>query len=72
MDTSMFAAPETLVLNLNNQLVNYLLEHVDGPNTNMFCEQLYDLAELSNKPLAPEAMTKFISRSNEIMMLLAK
>ena len=35
-------------------------------------EQLYDLAMISHQPLAPEKMTKFISRSNEIMMLLAK
>jgi molecular chaperone HtpG len=27
---------------------------------------------LSHKPLNAEAMTKFISRSNEIMMVLAK
>ncbi len=38
----------------------------------MFCQQLYDLAMISNKPLSPEEMTKFISRSNEIMMKLAK
>jgi molecular chaperone HtpG len=38
----------------------------------MICEQLYDLALLSHKPLDPEAMTKFIQRSNEIMLLLAK
>ena len=35
-------------------------------------EQLYDLAMISHKPLDPEAMTKFIARSNEIMMVLAK
>ena len=38
----------------------------------MICEQLYDLAQLQNAPLSPEAMTKFIARSNEIMMLLTK
>ena len=38
----------------------------------MFCQQLYDLAVLAHKPLTPEEMTKFIARSNEIMMLLAK
>jgi molecular chaperone HtpG len=38
----------------------------------MFAEQLYDLAMISNQPLAPEAMTKFMKRSNDIMMLLAK
>ena len=38
----------------------------------MICQQLYDLAMLAHKPLNPDEMTKFIARSNEIMMLLAK
>ena len=73
MDPSMFgSAGETLVLNANNQLVQYVLEHGDGENTNKFCEQLYDLALLSHGTLNPERMTAFIARSNEIMMMLAK
>lgn len=72
MDPSMFGGDETLVLNANNKLVQYVLENKDGENTNLFCEQLYDLAMISHKPLSPEAMTKFIGRSNQIMMLLAK
>ena len=72
MDPSMFGGDETLVLNANNKLVQYVLENKDGENTNLFCEQLYDLAMISHKPLSPEAMTKFIARSNQIMMLLAK
>ena len=47
-------------------------EHKDGSNVTMICEQLYDLALLQNAPLSPEAMTKFIARSNEIMMVLTK
>ena len=62
----------TLVLNANNDLVKYILEHKDSEHVPMFCEQLYDLALLGNQPLAPDAMAKFIARSNEIMMLLAK
>ena len=62
----------TLVLNANNNLVKYILEHKDSEHVPMFCEQLYDLAMLSNQPLSPDAMTKFIARSNDIMMLLAK
>lgn len=72
MDPSMFGDEETLVLNANNKLVQYVLANKDGENTNLFCEQLYDLAMISHKPLSPEAMTKFIARSNQIMMLLAK
>ena len=63
---------ETLILNANHPLVQYVVEHKDGENVEMICEQLYDLAKLQHAPLAPEAMTKFIARSNEIMMLLAK
>ncbi len=73
MDMSMFGAEgETLVLNANHPLVTYITEHEDDANTKMICEQLYDLAKLQNAPLSPEAMTKFIARSNDIMLLLAK
>ncbi|MCI9134758.1 MAG: molecular chaperone HtpG [Lachnospiraceae bacterium] len=72
MDPSMFGGNETLVLNANHKLVQYILEHRDSDHVPMFCQQLYDLAMISNKPLSPEEMTKFIARSNEIMMLLAK
>jgi molecular chaperone HtpG len=38
----------------------------------MVCEQLYDLALLAHAPLEPEAMTKFVARSNEILSLIAQ
>ncbi len=72
MDMNMFAADQTLTLNANNELVKYIFEHKDSENVPMFCEQLYDLAVLSNHPLAVDEMTKFVERSNKIMMLLAK
>ena len=72
MSPDMFGTSVTLVLNTNNALVKYVYEHKDDENINMFCEQLYDLALISHKQLDPEAMTKFIARSNEIMMLLTK
>ena len=72
MDMSMFAPEETLTLNQNNSLVKYLLAHKEGEHTDLFAKQLYDLAALANAPLQPEAMTAFIERSNESMMLLAK
>ena len=62
----------TLVLNANHPLVQYIMEHKDGENVMLMCEQLYDLAVLQNAPLSPEAMTKFIARSNDIMLLLTK
>ena len=72
MDPSMFGGDYTLTLNANHPLVQYVNNNKDNENVNMFCEQLYDLAMLSNQPLAPEAMAKFVKRSNDIMMLLAK
>ena len=72
MDPSMFGTDATLILNANHPLVEYVVAHKDGENTEMFCHQLYDLAMLAHKPLSPEEMTEFVKRSNEIMMKLAK
>ena len=63
---------QTLVLNANNDLVQYLLVNKDGEHSDMFCKQLYDLAMISHQPLQADKMTEFINRSNEIMMLLTK
>ena len=63
---------ETLILNASHPLVQYVNEHQEGENVEMICEQLYDLAKLQQAPLAPEAMTRFIARSNEIMLMLTK
>lgn len=73
-DPSMFggSAGTTLVLNSGNALVQYILEHEEGDHTKTICEQLYDLALIAHKPLEPDAMTKFINRSNEILSILAK
>ena len=72
MDMGFGQEGETLVLNASHPLVQYVLENKEGDNVKMICEQLYDLALLQNAPLKPEAMTKFIARSNDIMMLLTK
>jgi len=68
----MFGGGETLVLNSNHPLVQYVLENKKEENTSLICEQLYDLAMLSNKPLSAEAMTKFVERSNKNMVMLTK
>lgn len=71
MDMGMFGSEgQTLILNDNNALVKYIIENKDSEDVNMFCEQLYDLALIANKPLSPDAMTRFVSRSNEIMLKL--
>lgn len=73
MDSSMFGdGGQTLVLNANNNLVQYILNNPEGENTAMVCQQLYDLALLAHAPLEAEAMTKFIARSNEILSFMTK
>ena len=73
MDPAMFGGQgETLVLNANNALVKYIFENKDSEHVPTFCQQLYDLAALAQRPLPAEEMTKFVARSNEIMMLLTK
>ena len=73
MDMSMFAGEgETLILNANNELVQYVLNNGEGEHTDIICQQLYDLALLAHKPLTADALTKFVERSNKIMKLLMK
>lgn len=72
MDPSMFGSEETLVLNAAHPLVRYLSEHEESEHASLICQELYDVAMLAHKPLAPEAMTEFVRRSNEILLLLTK
>lgn len=62
---------QTLTLNANHPLVQFVMDNEEGENVTTICEQLYDLARIQNAPLDAEAMTKFVQRSNDIMMLLA-
>ena len=72
MDMSAFGGEgETLILNANHPLVKYVLDNKEGENTAKICEQLYDLASLAHGQLSPERMTKFVNRSNDIMMIMA-
>ena len=61
---------ETLVLNSNNKLVKYVLDNPEGEITPTICCQLYDLAVLANKPLTADELTRFVTRSNEILAKL--
>lgn len=67
---------ETLILNTEHPLVQYLVEHrsdADAKETvDMISEQLYDLAKLQQSPLSADEMSKFISRSNDILLKMAK
>ena len=70
-----FAGGETLVLNTGNSLVKYLLSHkenTEDEKTVLICEQLYDLARISNKPLSAGDMTKFINRSNKVLKIITE
>ncbi|MCF0133326.1 MAG: molecular chaperone HtpG [Blautia sp.] len=72
MDPGMFGGQETLILNAAHPLVKYVAANQESENTGIICEQLYDLALMSHKQLSPDEMTKFVKRSNDIMMLLTK
>ena len=72
MDPSMFGGQETLVLNAKHPLVQFVAGNKDSEKTPVICEELYDLAMLSHKQLSPEEMTKFVQRSNEILLMLTK
>ncbi len=63
---------ETLVLNAGHPLVQYVLSDREAASVPMICEQLYDLARISQRPLTQEEMTRFMKRSNEILLLLTK
>ncbi len=67
-DSSMFAPKPTLILNNNNALVKYVIENKDTDDAKIVCEQLYDLALMSNQRLSTEAMAKFVERSQEILL----
>ena len=70
--TGLGAEGETLVLNMNNDLVQYVLNNDESENITTICQQLYDLARLANHPLKPEEMTAFVARSNKILSILTK
>lgn len=75
MDMSqMFPKEQTLVLNAANKLVKAMIDlknnEAKKDDVKLISEHVYDLAMLSHQPLEPEAMSKFIERSNEILMKL--
>ena len=71
-DSYSYPLEEVLTLNASHPLVQYILENGEGEYTEIFCRQLYDLARIANRPLPPEEMTAFVSRSSEIMIALTK
>ncbi len=75
MDMShMFPKEQTLVLNSSNKLVKALTDmkadETRKDEIKLISEHIYDLAMMSHQPLEPDAMAKFIERSNDILMKL--
>jgi molecular chaperone HtpG len=72
--SSMFPKEQTLVLNSSNKLVKAIMDLKNNDqkkdDIKLISEHIYDLAMMSHQPLTPEAMSKFIERSNEILMKL--
>lgn len=64
----MFKDEYTLVLNLQNPIIKKLSAMSDK-NKKLVCEQVYALAKLCNKPLTPDEMSEFITRSNKILTM---
>ncbi len=63
---NMFHDEFTLVVNKNNELIKKL-DSLPAEDTDLVIDQVYDLARISHGPLAADAMTKFIERSNMLL-----
>ena len=63
----------TLVLNQNHPLID-ALAHKDlkADTKKLLCTHLYDLAQLSNHMLSPDAMHDFLERSNTLLSMIIK
>ena len=70
-----FGLPDrfTLVLNRRNATVQALSERdPEDEMTVLLCQQLYDLARMSAKPLEAEEITNFIQRSQKLVAMAVK
>ncbi len=70
----LFPEDETLVLNSNNTMVKKITDLYEDENRKedalTVANHLYDLALLNHRQLEPDAMVKFIERSNSLLMRL--
>ncbi len=62
----MFHDEFTLVINGNNSLIKKL-DTLDDDTKKLVINHVYDLAKISHSPLDAEHMSKFITRSNELL-----
>jgi molecular chaperone HtpG len=69
MDVSLreMQAHSTLLINLNNPIIHYLLEASDETTISIVTNQLFDLALMSQQALKPEDVECFITRSESLL-----
>ncbi len=74
--SNLFPTEESLVLNHKNSIIQLILKMKDKEENKeditLLCQHVYDLALMSHKQLEPEAMTRFIERSNILLERIAK
>lgn len=70
----LFPDEETLLLNSNNNIIKRIAALLEEDNrkedVKLAAAHVYDLATMSQRTLEPDTMTKFIARSNELLMRL--
>ncbi len=66
-----FPSKYTLVLNRQCPTIRELAAMEDEETSKLLCQQLFDIARLSGRPLEASDLKDFISRSNKLVELLA-
>ncbi len=66
-----FEEEKTLVINNNSSIIKNLITLKDNENkkkqVELICNQIVDIALLSNKELSPSELDEFIKRNNKLM-----
>lgn len=60
-------AKSTLLVNMNNEIIKFILESNDENFTNIVINQLFDFSLLSQQSLKPDDVEQFINRSEYIL-----
>ncbi len=63
---------DTLMLNMNNPVIRFLLDIDDPELSNQLCLHLFDLARLAQETLEASEMDEFIKRSNRFLGMIVK
>ena len=66
-----FPSKYTLVLNRQCPTIRELAAMEEGETSKLLCQQLFDVARLSGRPLEAADLKDFIARSNKLVELLA-